>query len=105
MANKYVDFEFKVKSSAMKILQPNTDEVNIKYVYEAIQMINYPKGDEHKRFWISEYSKIKIGYPCEEEQTKIANFLSDIDIKIETLNTKIENSKSFKKGLLQQMFV
>jgi type I restriction enzyme S subunit len=105
MANKYVDFEFKVKSSAMKILQPKTDEVNIKFVYEAIQMINYPKGDEHKRFWISEYSKIKIGYPCEKEQTKIANFLSDIDAKIEALNTKIEHSKTFKKGLLQQMFV
>ena len=40
-----------------------------------------------------------------EEQTKIANFLSDIDLKIEALNTKVENSKSFKKGLLQQMFV
>jgi type I restriction enzyme S subunit len=105
MANKFVDFEFKVKSSAMKILQPKTDEVNIKFVYEAIQMINYPKGDEHKRFWISEYSKIKIGYPCVEEQTKIANFLSDIDVKIEALNTKIEHSKAFKKGLLQQMFV
>lgn len=105
MANKYVDFKFKVKSSAMKILQPSSNCVNIKFVYEAIQMINYPKGDEHKRFWISEYSKIKIGYPCKEEQTKITNFLSDIDIKIEALNTIIEKSKVFKKGLLQKMFV
>ncbi|ETN94009.1 restriction endonuclease subunit S [Zhouia amylolytica] len=46
-----------------------------------------------------------IKIPSIEEQTKIANFLSDIDIKIEVLNTKIENSKAFKKGLLQQMFV
>ncbi|AQS93833.1 hypothetical protein BXQ17_07080 [Polaribacter sp. BM10] len=49
--------------------------------------------------------KFKVPFPCIEEQTKIANFLSDIDIKIEALNTKIENSKAFKKGLLQQMFV
>lgn len=41
----------------------------------------------------------------QSEQTKIANFLSDIDVKIEVLNTKIENSKTFKKGLLQQLFV
>ena len=49
--------------------------------------------------------KFKVPFPCEEEQTKIANFLSDIDLKIEALGAKIENSKAFKKGLLQQMFV
>ena len=49
--------------------------------------------------------KLKLSIPCIEEQTKIANFLSDIDVKIEALNTKIANSKSFKKGLLQQLFV
>jgi type I restriction enzyme S subunit len=105
MANKYVNFAFKVKSSAMKILKPNSVDVNIKFIYESIQMINYPKGDEHKRFWISEYSKIKIGYPSLEEQTKIANFLGELDAKIEVLSTSIENTQTFKKGLLQQMFV
>jgi len=49
--------------------------------------------------------KFKVPFPCEEEQTKIANFLSDIDLKIKALGAKIENSKAFKKGLLQQMFV
>ncbi|CAM1335139.1 restriction endonuclease subunit S [Tenacibaculum aestuariivivum] len=50
-------------------------------------------------------SSFKIQIPCIEEQTKIANFLSEIDIKIEALHTKIENAKKFKKGLLQQLFV
>lgn len=40
-----------------------------------------------------------------KEQTKIANFLSAIDKNIELVTTKIEHTKTFKKGLLQQMFV
>ncbi len=105
MANQYVDFDFKVKSSAMKILKNNSNISNLGFVYSAIQVIKYPKGDEHKRFWISEYSKIKIPFPCLEEQTKIANFLSSINKNIGLVNTKIEHTKSYKKGLLQQMFV
>lgn len=105
MDNKFVDFPFKVKSSAMKILKPINENVNMVFVYNIMQMINYPKGDEHKRFWISEYSKIKIGYPSFEEQQKIANFLSSLDSKIDLVSTQIEKTKAFKKGLLQQMFV
>jgi type I restriction enzyme S subunit len=46
-----------------------------------------------------------IKVPSLKEQTKIANFLSELDSKIEVLSITIENTETFKKGLLQQMFV
>lgn len=49
--------------------------------------------------------KIEIYLPSREEQTKIANFLSAIDQKIEVVAQQIEQAKQWKKGLLQQMFV
>ena len=49
--------------------------------------------------------QLEIQIPCFEEQTKIANFLSTIDQKIEVVAQQIEQAKTWKKGLLQQMFV
>jgi len=103
-ANQFVDFKFKVKSSAMKILIAK-EHVNIKFVYEAMQMIHFSLGGEHKRFWISEYQFNKVKVPTSEEQQKIADFLSSIDKKIDSVNTQLEKTKEFKKELLQQMFV
>ena len=53
----------------------------------------------------SDLAIIPISLPCLEEQTKIANFLSAIDQKIEVVAQQIEQAKTWKKGLLQQMFV
>ncbi len=104
-AYKFVNFKFKVKSSAMKILSTDSRKFNIYYIYSILSTIKYPMGDEHKRRWISEYSKQEVAMPCLEEQNKIANFLSAIDQKIEVVAQQIEQAKTWKKGLLQQMFV
>ncbi len=69
-ANKIVDFQFKVKSSAMKILLAKKDLINIKYAFYSLQKIEF-NASTHKRFWISEYSKIKIPLPPLEIQEQI----------------------------------
>ena len=53
----------------------------------------------------SDLKKFKVPFPCIQEQTQIAHFLSAIDKKIAVVQTQIENTQTFKKGLLQQMFV
>ena len=68
-ASKLVTFPFKVKSSAMKILQVNQN-ISIKYV-AAFMSITQLIGDTHKRYWISEYSKLSILIPPKEEQERI----------------------------------
>lgn len=49
--------------------------------------------------------KLKYRFPSIPEQQKTANFLSSIDSKIESVNQQLAQTQTFKKGLLQQMFV
>lgn len=71
--SKFVNFPFKVKSSAIKILRPRKG-INIKFVayYMSITRL---VGKTHKRYWISEYSKLFIPIPPYNEQTRIVNAL------------------------------
>jgi type I restriction enzyme M protein len=69
-ATKFVDFPFKVKSSAMKILKAKKELAEIKYLYYMIQQIEF-NASEHKRFWISQYSQLEIPLPPLEIQQQI----------------------------------
>ncbi len=105
-SKQFVNFDFKVKSSAMKILKNINNKVsNIKYIFELMWTIKFNLWDEHKRFWISEYSEVKVFLPSLPEQQKMADFLSGIDEKIESVGSELEKVEEFKKGLLQGMFV
>ncbi len=101
-ASKFVDFPFKTKSSAMKILLAKNG-YNIKFVYESMQTIDYEVG-VHKRHWISVFSKLKIAVPQPQEQQKIASCLSSLDALIAAHNDKLESLKDHKKGLMQNLF-
>ena len=85
--SKYVDFPFKVKSSAMKILHVK-EGINIKYV-AYFMSITRLIGDTHKRYWISEYSKVNIPLPPKAEQdrivTQIERLMCSLDFIAETL--------------------
>lgn len=102
-ATQFVDFPFKAKSSAMKILVAK-EGINIRFMYETMQIMKYELGG-HERHWISKFAPFEILIPSTEEQTKIANFLSAIDDKIKHCQTQIEKTEVWKKGLMQQMFV
>ena len=86
--SRVIDFPFKVKSSAMKILSVK-EGINIQYV-AAFMSITRLIGDTHKRYWISEYSKIPIPLPPSAEQIRIIEairvFTSNLDSIQRNLN-------------------
>ena len=76
-AFKWVDFPFKVKSSAMKMITAK-ENVLIKYLYYLMGYLNY-SSDEHKRLWISVYSEFKIPVPPLPVQEEIVRILDRFD--------------------------
>ncbi|PMM87094.1 hypothetical protein BCT45_05175 [Vibrio breoganii] len=81
------------------------------YLFQLIQTesfvseANKSSGTKMPRADWKVVSAFKIGLPNRAEQTKIANFLSAIDQKIDLTNSELEKANEWKKGLLQQMFV
>ncbi|MBK8608899.1 MAG: restriction endonuclease subunit S [Chitinophagaceae bacterium] len=82
--------------------------VDLYFLYSllnSIDFVKYTKGSTIPHIYYKDYSTEKIQLPYFEEQKKIANYLSIIDNKIEIVNKQITQTQTFKKGLLQQMFV
>ncbi|WP_313305036.1 restriction endonuclease subunit S [Empedobacter sp.] len=77
-ATKYVDFPFKVKSSAMKILSCDENIADIKFLFYLIQTIKI-NSEQHQRYWISKFSKIQIPLPSLVTQKAIAEKLDKAD--------------------------
>lgn len=63
------------------------------------------QGGSRTYMYFSKLLELKLQLPVLEEQQKIADFLSSIDSKIESIEKELEGLKEFKRGLLQQMFV
>ena len=101
-ANKYVTVPFKAKSSAMKMLKPKDININLRFIFEKMQLIVFPLGD-HKRYWISEYQNLYIELPKPEEQSAIATILSDMDSEIEALEQTRDKYTMIKQGMMQQL--
>ena len=85
--SRLVDFPFKVKSSAMKILKVS-EEISIEYV-TMFMSITRLIGKSHKRYWISEYSKIHIPIPPKEEQRRIVAYIKRLNGELNNLSCNL----------------
>ena len=99
----YVDFPFKVKSSAMKILKPVKERADIKYLFYKMQTISID-NDLHKRYWISTYSQIQILLPPLPQQQKIANILDAADALRQNDKALIAKYGELTQALFLDMF-
>ena len=88
-AFKWVDFEFKVKSSAIKILTVNNTLTTIRYIYHVMGFLKI-SSDEHKRLWIGTYSNIKVPVPPLEVQREIVRILDNFAIATTEIQQKLQ---------------
>ena len=99
---KYVDFPFKVKSSAIKILRSKSNDQSLRFMYELMKFTKFVTGG-HKRYYISQYQNLEIAVPPQDEQKNILEILSSVDKKI-ILNKQIkEELTKLKKGLMHDL--
>ncbi|MGE9902754.1 restriction endonuclease subunit S [Streptococcus alactolyticus] len=99
-----VDFPFKVKSSAMKLLSLRKNEDDIYFMVNTLKNIKYIPAS-HERHWISIFSEFNIPIPCNNvEQQKIGEYFSNLDRLITLHQRKCDQTKELKKFMLQKMF-
>ncbi len=111
--SKYIDWDVKASFYVSLALIKQSEKYNSKFINQYISTNAFKKELWKRTIHVAFPKKINLGeigncfvvLPCLEEQTRIANFLSAIDKKINETAKQIEATAQWKKGLLQQMFV
>ena len=99
---QFVDFPFKVKSSAMKLLK-NTEQADIKYCYYLLKFLQHTP-ENHKRQWLSATSQNIVELPTIEKQKNIVRKLDKILEVIDNQNKQLELLDEAIKARFVEMF-
>ena len=100
---KYVDFPFKVKSSAIKILTTKNKEL-LRYTFEFLKYLDL-STEEHKRHYIAETQNQEFIMPTEQMVKTIAHIFSTLSLRMETALKQRDVFEKQKQYLLRQMFI
>ncbi len=102
MDMKYVDFAFKVKSSAIKLLTAKTG-YDLFFIYSLLKQLELSQ-QEHARSYISKVARMYIKVPKLEEQKYISDKLQKLDQQLEDLRLELEKYRNIKNGLMDYFF-
>ena len=100
---KYVDFKFKVKSSAIKILRAKA-KTNLRFIFEYFRFLEL-NTTEHRRHYIAEIEPMSILLPSNEEIDRIACLFTALDERLEAARKELKILESQKMYMLQKMFI
>lgn len=103
-SSHFVDFPFKVKSSAMKLLTLKDESDDIYCINNILKNVDYVPTS-HERHWISIFSEFDVTIPhSKDEQKKIGDYFRNLDHLITLHQRKCDETKKLKKFMLQKMF-
>ena len=103
-SSHYVDFPFKIKSSAMKLLTLNNPKDDIHCTFNVLQNIGYVPVS-HERHWISTFAKFNVLLPkSPSEQKQIGAFFRQLNNLITLHQRKYDKLTNVKKSMLEKMF-
>ena len=103
MDTKFVDFDFKVKSSTIKMLTPKQG-IDLYFMFNYFQFLSL-KPEGHQRSYISIVEPMEIAIPYYEEQKRISSLCKKLDKEVSCAEALLNACIAFKSGLLQQMFI
>ena len=99
-----IDFPFKIKSSAMKILSPSNNDSDIYFSFGLLSSINYVSKN-HERHWISQFSNFRVQVPSVHEQACVSRVLLNVTDLIAATQSRLSSLELLKKSLLQGLFI